>query len=263
MKDLLFGAHAVREALRARKRHFGCLWTRQTAKGRTSHAGLCDLARTQGVTVRQTPQGVFRDLDKAGSHHQGVALEAGPLPLASLDQMWALCEQQAELPLLLILDHVQDPHNMGAIIRSAEVCGVHGVITPRRRACPLSPAVSQASAGALEHMLVAQVTNLSRTMGELQARGVWIAGLEADGKQVQDIAALDLDRALALVVGHEGSGLSRRVREQCDFLMRLAMQGQIASFNASNAAAIALYLARQDRRPVAARNDTLARAHNA
>ncbi len=249
MTDLLFGTHAVREALRARRRRFGCLWTRQTTQGRSTHAALCDLARKQGVTVRQTKQGVFQTLDRAGSHHQGVALEAGPLPLASLDQMWAFSEQQQELPLLLILDHVQDPHNMGAIIRSAEVCGVHGVITPKRRACPLSPAVSLTSAGALEHMLVAQVTNLPRTMAELQKRGVWIAGLESDESQAQNIACLDLDRALALVVGHEGSGLSRLVREQCDFLMWLAMQGQITSFNASHAAAIALYLARQVRGP--------------
>ncbi len=248
MSELLFGPHAVREALLAQRRRFGLLWIRKASQRRTTpHAALCTLARKQGVVVRQTDQGVFRTLDKAGSRHQGIALEAGPLPLASLDEIWGRSRQQQELPLLLILDHIQDPHNMGAIIRSAEVCGVHGVLTPRRRACPLSPAVSQASAGALEHMLLAQVANLPRAMADLQARGVWIGGLEAGDLPAQDIAGMDLDRALALVVGHEGSGLSRLVRERCDFLLRLAMQGQIASFNASNAVAIALYLARQAR----------------
>ncbi len=247
-RELLFGTHAVREALQAQRRRCLCLWTRPTSQGHPTHPTLCALARQRSVTVRQTEQGVFRTLDKAGSHHQGVALEAGSLPLASLDQMWSLSQRQDELPLLLVLDHVQDPHNMGAIMRSAEVCGVHGVITPQKRACPLSPAVSQASAGALEHMLVARVPNLPRILVELQSRGVWIGGLEATDTRAQDIMEMDLDRALALVVGHESSGLSRLVRERCDFLLRLAMQGQIASFNVSNAAAIALYLARQARR---------------
>lgn len=249
LNELLFGFHAVHEALRAGRRHFGTLWTRPASQGRTPHAALVALARQQRIQVRQAEldQGAFRVLDRQGAHHQGVALEASPFPFSSLEQVLALGRERRDLPLLLLLDHIQDPHNLGAMMRAAENCGVHGIVTPRRRSCPMSPAVGHASAGALEHMHVVQVTNLNRTMEELKARGIWIGGLDTAASAAQDIATMDLDRALALVVGHEGQGLSGLARRKCDFLLRLAMHGRIASFNAASSVAIALYLARQAR----------------
>ena len=245
--ELLYGFHAVREALRAGRRDCRVLWLLQSkGRNRPPHR-LTDLARARGTKVRTTSAGVFRELQEAGVRHQGVALEAGPWRSATLEDVLAGAADKGEPPLLLVLDHVQDPRNVGAMLRICDACGVHGAICARRRAAPLSPAVSHASAGAMEHLPVVQVANVRQAMDRLRDEGVWLGGLEGDGAGAVPIGEFDLDRSLALVVGSEGSGLSRLVREGCDFLLRLAMHGQVESFNAASAAAIALYLARQSR----------------
>jgi 23S rRNA (guanosine2251-2'-O)-methyltransferase len=160
--------------------------------------------------------------------------------------MLGLAERQGERPLLLLLDLLHGPQNIGALLRTAEACGVHGVILQDRRAPEITPAVVQFSAGATEHLLIAQVTNIAATMRRLKEAGVWLAGLDLD-ETAQALGALDLDRALGVVVGHEGEGLRRLVRDQCDFLIRLPMRGRIESLNAAVAGSIVLYFARQAR----------------
>lgn len=248
MNETLIGIHAVQEALLAGRRRCHVLWVENTAARRPPQQHLLALARRRRVDVRRGPGRIFRELERRNAHHQGCALEVGPLPLADWDDVWTRADDCGEFPLLLAADHVQDPQNLGALMRAAENCGVHGVVIPKDRACPLSPVVSQASAGGLEHMLVVRVTNLARELRRLQARHIWVGGLESGDPQAQDIDVVDLDRPLALVVGNEGAGLSAGVRKQCDFLLHLRMWGRIGSFNAAHAAAISLYLARQARR---------------
>jgi 23S rRNA (guanosine2251-2'-O)-methyltransferase len=182
----------------------------------------------------------------ADPKHQGVLLEVGPYPYAEPDEMLGLAERRGERPLLLLLDLLHGPQNVGALLRTAEACGIHGVILQDRRAPEITPAVVQYAAGATEHLLIAQVANLVQTMRSLKVAGVWLAGLDLD-ETAQELGQVDLDRPLGVVVGHEGEGLRRLVRDNCDFLIRLPMRGRIESLNAAVAGSIVLYFARQAR----------------
>jgi 23S rRNA (guanosine2251-2'-O)-methyltransferase len=189
-----------------------------------------------------------RELDRrAGDHHQGVVAEADPFKYAHLDDLLARSDARGEAPLLVALDSLQDPQNFGTLLRTAQACGAHGVLIPEHRAVGVTPAVSNASAGAVEHLLVAQVTNLARSLGELKSRGVWAYGLAAQGGQSYWDA--DLSGPLALVVGSEASGLGRLVRETCDLLVQIPMaQGAVQSLNASVAGSLVLYEVLRQRR---------------
>jgi 23S rRNA (guanosine2251-2'-O)-methyltransferase len=178
--------------------------------------------------------------------HQGVALEVGPYVYSDIQAMLSLAAAQQEPPLLLLLDLLHGPHNIGSLLRTAEICGVHGVILQDRRAPDITPIVVQYSAGAAEHLLIAQETNLVQAIKQLQAADVWIAGLDLTGDS-QPLGQIDLNMPLAIVVGHEGQGLRRLVGESCDFLIRLPMRGQVASLNAAVAGSIMLYQAWQAR----------------
>jgi len=153
-----------------------------------------------------------------------------------------------EAPLILLLDHLQDPQNLGTLFRTAEAMGVHGVVIPDRRAAQVTASVSNASAGAVEHLRVAQIANINRTIDELKKSNIWVAGLD-NVDSALNLGDANLDGALALVVGSEGDGLNRLTRERCDFLVRLPMLGQIESLNAAVAGSIVLYTARQARTP--------------
>ena len=205
------------------------------------------VATARSLPVRFLKGGLFDKLAREHVNHQGVALEAGDYPTVAVEDCLRRAREQGEPPLLLVLDHLQDPQNLGTLIRTAEAASVHGIITPDRRAVRVTPAVSNASAGAVEHMLVAEVTNLNRTIEELKGENCWVAGLDG-GPEAQDAAAANLSGGLALVVGSEGEGLSRLTREKCDFLVRIPMRGRIESLNAAVAGSIVLYLARQARR---------------
>jgi len=253
MSELIYGRRAVRETLAAARRRFYRLWIEgdDTALAAVSTgAGIVSeiiaAAQTAAVPLRAVKGGLFDRLAQQGANHQGVALEVEAYPYVELDDILAQAEQRREPPFLLILDHVQDPQNLGTLIRTAEAMGVHGIILPDRRAAGITPAVSNSSAGAVERMAVAQVTNLNRTIDELKRRNVWIAGLDS-GPDAPAPDARSLDGALALVVGSEGTGLSRLTREKCDFLLRLPTVGQVESLNAAVAGSIVLYLARQAR----------------
>jgi 23S rRNA (guanosine2251-2'-O)-methyltransferase len=183
---------------------------------------------------------------EADPKHQGVLLEVGPYAYSEPEDMLELAAARGEKPLLLLLDLLHGPQNIGTLLRTAEACGVHGVILQDRRAPEITPAVVQYSAGASEYLLVAKVTNLVQTMRWLQERDVWLAGMDMD-EAAQALGQADLNRALGIVVGHEGEGLRRLVRDSCDFLIRLPMRGQVESLNAAVAGSILLYAAWQAR----------------
>jgi 23S rRNA (guanosine2251-2'-O)-methyltransferase len=237
--ELLYGRNAVREALRARRRQLHQLTVSSGVQETGVVAEIVKLAEAAGVAVtRVERQALDRQLRDA--NHQGVILETGPYPYVELEDCLAYAASQGQPPLLLLLDHLQDPQNIGTLLRTAEVVGVHGVALPGRRAAEITPAVVNASSGATEHLRVVLVGNLAQTIALLQKEGVWVVGLE-DDDAAQDFDGADLNMPLALVVGAEGPGLARLVRERCDFLVRLPMAGQIASLNAAVAGSIALY----------------------
>lgn len=243
--EILYGRHAVHEALRAQRRK---LYTLNLAAG-VRQTGLVEeivqLARRANCHVQQVDKQQF-ERALADVNHQGVALEASAYPYATLEETLARAGQRQEAPLLLLLDHLEDPQNVGALLRTAEAMGVHGIVLPERRSAAITPAVCNASSGAVEHLAIVQVTNIARTQEELKRRNVWIVGLD-DRPEARELLRSDLSGALALVVGAEGGGLSRLVREQCDWLVRIPMLGKIGSLNAAVAGSVALVAARSAR----------------
>ena len=239
MTEILYGRNAVREALRAGRRTFQRLMVSAGAQEAGTLGEVVKLAEKIGVPVARVDR---HELDRRlrEANHQGVALECGPYPYAELDDCMALAAERNEPALILLLDHLQDPQNVGTLIRTAEIVGAHGVVLPGRRAADLTPAVVNASSGATEHLRVVVVSNLAQAIGELQKAGVWVVGVE-DDERAQEFDQADLDMPLGLVIGAEGPGLARLTRERCDFLIKLPMRGQIASFNAAVAGSIVLY----------------------
>ena len=243
MAELLYGRHPVRESLLAGRRTFHRLLLAQGIEERGIIAEIAALARKAGVAMQRV---LREELDRLGVSHQGLAAEVSPYPYADWPEMLNLAEERGEQPLLLLLDLLQDPQNVGTLLRTAEAVGVHGVILQERRAVGITPAVVSSSAGAVEHLLVARVTNLVRTMKALQEAGLWLAGLE-DLPEAQPYDQVALDMPLGLVVGSEGKGMRRLVRETCDLLLRLPMRGRVNSLNAAVAGSIALYAAWRQR----------------
>lgn len=171
--------------------------------------------------------------------HQGVIAQTAAQEYVSLDDIFRVAEERGETPLIVVCDGIEDPHNLGAIIRSAETAGAHGVIIPKRRAVGLTAAVARSAAGALAYVGVHKAGNLASTLDELKERGVWLFGAEADG--TVDLYEAPFDRASAIVIGSEGQGLSRLTRDKCDYIVSIPMRGRVNSLNASNAAAVLLF----------------------
>ena len=248
--EALVRRHPVLEALRARRRTIHRLYVEgERGAAERELQPILAAAKTAGVGVTTVDRRALDQLAQrhaADGKHQGVLLEVGPYPYVEVDEMLGLAERRGERPLLLLLDLLHGPQNIGALLRTAEACGVHGVILQDRRAPEITPSVVQFAAGATEHLLIAKVTNLAQTMRELKAAGVWLAGMDLD-ETAEAVGQVDLDRALGIVVGHEGEGLRRLVRERCDFLIRLPMRGQVESLNAAVAGSILLYVAWQAR----------------
>ena len=245
MREILYGRNAVYEALRAGRRRCETVLIAKGVRESGSAARILELANERSIPIRQVERS---QLDQMGEvNHQGVAAQVTPYPYAEWDAVLAQPKQRNEPAFVLLLDCLQDPQNLGTLLRTAEAVGIHGVVIPRHRAAHVTPAVSNASSGAVEHLLVAEVVNLVRAMEELKERGLWLAGLE-QAPGAQDYRQADLNMALGLVVGSEGQGLGRLVREHCDLLIQLPMRGQINSLNASVAGSIALYEAWQQRK---------------
>jgi len=247
MSELIYGRRSVLETLRAGRRQIFRLWLETEAKPDTITQDITKAAEASHISTKVGPSKLFEKLsadDRVNT--QGVVLEVGPYPYTPYQEALQKAKALGEKPFLLLLDQVQDPQNLGTLLRTAEAFGVHGVLIPDRRAVSVTPAVCNASSGAVEHLLVDQVNNLNRTIEQLKKRNIWVAGLDmAPG--AMPLHTADLSGALALVVGSEGKGLSRLTREKCDFLVNLPMQGEVASLNAAVAGSIALYAAHQTR----------------
>ncbi|HLY22460.1 MAG TPA: 23S rRNA (guanosine(2251)-2'-O)-methyltransferase RlmB [bacterium] len=233
----LVGRHAVLEALRAGQPVSRVLVSR-TARGAGPLRDIVETARRRGVPVQPVDA---RRLDglAQGLPHQGVAALTAVQALVGLDDVLEVARGRGEPPFLIVLDGVEDPHNLGAVIRTAEAAGAHGVVIPRRRAAGLTPAVARAAAGATAHLAVAGVGNLVAALEELKQAGVWVIGADPEAAEPYDAGALE--PPVALVVGAEGRGLHRLVRERCDRLVRIPLRGQVRSLNVSVAAALLLY----------------------
>jgi 23S rRNA (guanosine2251-2'-O)-methyltransferase len=245
VREILYGRQPVRETLRAGRREVYKLLVSAGLRPNGIIGQVLDLARQRNVPVQEVDR---RELDKIGgeANHQGLAAEVSGYPYVELPDILDTARKAGAPPFLLLLDHLLDPQNLGSLLRSAEAAGVHGVVIPGRRASDVTPAAVRASAGAAEHVRVAQVTNLVRAMEQLKDEGLWLAGLEAlPGAQRYTLA--DLRGPLGIVVGSEGQGLARLVRERCDFLICLPMHGQVESLNAGVAGAITLYEALRQR----------------
>ncbi len=236
------GRNPVYEVLRAGRRRCKRLWVAKNAQKQGRLAEIIQLARSKKLPVEFVPR---THLDGIDSHHQAVALDSEDYPYADLDQIIQLAKKRNEALFVLLLDLIQDPQNLGTLLRSAEAFGVHGVIVPLARAATVTSAVVNASSGATEHLLIAQ-HNLSQAMDRLKDAGGWMVGLE-DSPQAQPPNKINLKGGIGIVIGNEGRGLRRLVRDKCDLLMRLPMQGKIDSLNAAVAGSIALFLARQAR----------------
>lgn len=233
--DLVVGRNTVLEALKSGRE----LDTVFVARGERSGSigPIISKAREKGIVVKEVDK---RKLDAmcGNSNHQGIAARAAAHKYAEVEDMLNLAKEKNEEPFVVICDEIEDPHNLGAIIRSADACGVHGVIIPKRRGVSLTYAVGKVSAGALEYVPVARVSNLAQTIDELKTKGFWIYGADMDGKRWDE---QDYSGAVALVIGSEGKGISRLIKEKCDFIVSLPMRGKINSLNASVAAGILMY----------------------
>jgi 23S rRNA (guanosine2251-2'-O)-methyltransferase len=238
MKEWIYGRNPVFEALRAGRRQVFQLNLAQGAQTKGRLGEILSLAGKKNLRIREVPR---QELDRLDVNHQGVALQVGEYPYAGLEDMLNLAAERSEPPFILILDALQDPQNLGTLLRTAEAVGVHGVLMPLRRTATITPAVVAASSGASEHLLVGQA-NLAQAMDVLVEENLWLIGLDG-GEESQPLEQVDLSGPLGLVVGNEGQGMRRLVREKCDILLRLPMRGRIESLNAAVAGSVALYLA--------------------
>jgi len=237
MAEILYGKNAVRECLRARRRHIHTLILAKNIKIGPVIQEITTLAHQLRIPVEQVPRS---KLDKLPRGHQGVALEVGQYPTFSLADIILYAHKQAVPPFLLALDHIEDPHNVGALLRTAEAVGVHGIIIPGRRAAHITPTVVNTSAGASEHHRVAIVPNLAQALNALKKENIWIFGVEK-ADSAQPYQRTDLSIPLTLVLGNEGKGMSPLIRKTCDVLMEIPMAGRVESLNASVAGGLALY----------------------
>ena len=237
--DFIAGRNPVTEALKANRPAESLL----VAEGAGNIANIIALAKKRHVTVKTVDS---RKLDKMcpGQTHQGVILIAAAKAYSSVADMFALAESRNEPPFLLICDELTDPHNLGALIRSAEACGVHGVIIPERNSVGLTATVAKSSAGAIEYVPVAKVKNLAAALDELKAKGVWLYCADMDG---QDVSTVSFTGGVGIIVGSEGKGVGRLIKEKCDFTVAIPMHGRINSLNASVAGAIMMYEASKSR----------------
>ena len=200
---------------------------------------IFDLAKERGIRVIFLPKDAISRISGTTSH-QGVAARIADFEYSSLENIFSLAESSGERLLIVILDHIEDPQNLGAIIRTVDVLGAHGVVIPKDRAASVTPAVVKASAGAVNHVLIARVVNLSATIGVLKKKGVWIVG--ADPQAPMPVYGEDLGKVnIGLVIGSEGRGLGQKIKEQCDFLVTIPQAGKVASLNASVSAGILIY----------------------
>ena len=243
-KGLIAGRNAVLEALKS-GREMNKIWMAEgSASGPAKE--IIREARERGIVIQFVPR---KKLDEiTDTNHQGVIAQAAAYTYFPVEELLNRAEERGEAPFLLILDEIEDPHNLGSILRTADASGAHGIIIPKRRSVGLTETVAKASTGAIEHVPVARVTNIVRTIEMLKEKGLWIAGTDAKGSL--DYRKLDGTLPLALVIGSEGRGISRLAKEHCDFLVQIPMRGHVTSLNASVSAALLMYEIYRKRYPV-------------
>jgi 23S rRNA (guanosine2251-2'-O)-methyltransferase len=235
-EEYIAGKHPILEAIKA-GRSINKIFMSSHAQKHLAQP-IMEAAKAHGIVIQQVER---NKLDRLvpDVQHQGVVAQAAARSYAEVDDLLALAAERGEPPLIVLLDELEDPHNLGSVLRTADCTGVHGVIVPKRRSAGLTAVVAKTSAGAVEYVPVARVANLVQTMEKLKAAGLWIAG--ADVGASSGFYETNLTGPLAIVIGNEGKGLSRLVREKCDFILSLPMLGQINSLNASVAAGVILY----------------------
>ncbi|GED18388.1 23S rRNA (guanosine(2251)-2'-O)-methyltransferase RlmB [Kurthia gibsonii] len=234
-KEIIAGKNPVLEALRA-TRDINKIWVAEGVK-KAGIAELLELAKERGIVVQFVPKQKVDGL--TSENHQGVVASVAAYNYAELNDIFAIAEERGEDPFILILDELEDPHNLGSIMRTADAVGAHGIIIPKRRSVALTAVVAKASTGAIEYIPTVRVGNLSQIVDELKERGVWIAGTDAKGSE--DYRRMDATLPLAVIIGSEGKGMSRVLKEKCDFLYNLPMVGHVTSLNASVAASLLMY----------------------
>jgi len=235
-EEIVAGRNAVSEALTSR-RPVNKIYIKAGLQGGSLGKIIAE-AQKSAVLIEYV-QSEKLDRLAPGIRHQGIVALASPIAFSSLEDVLKRAATRNETPFLLLLDELQDPQNVGALIRSADAAGVHGVLLPKRRSCPLNMVVAKVSAGAVNYVPVVQIGNIVQTLSNLKEQGFWVVGADMDGESLYFDA--DLDRPIVLVIGAEGKGLGRLVKENCDMLVRIPMQGGVNSLNASAAGAILMY----------------------
>ena len=241
-EDMVAGRNAVMEALKGSRSVNKLMIANGSTEG--SIKEIIAVAKEKGVNIQYWDRSKLDSIAR-GIRHQGVLAQVAPVQYAELEDILQVAKDRNEPPFIVLLDELEDPHNLGAILRTADAAGVHGVLIPKHRSCPLSATVAKTSAGAVEHVPVARVGNLVQTIKKLKQEGLWVAAADMDGKDYYDT---DLTGPLLLIIGSEGQGVGRLVKEQCDFVVRIPMVGRINSLNASVAGSILMYEAMKQRR---------------
>ncbi|MFC2949294.1 23S rRNA (guanosine(2251)-2'-O)-methyltransferase RlmB [Virgibacillus sediminis] len=243
-QEMIIGKNPVLEALKSGRSVNKVLVSEQLnpkVQGKIIHQ-----SKEAGTIVQKVPKS---KLDQAASgNHQGVIAYVASYQYASIEDLFQRADENKEEPFLIILDELEDPHNLGSILRTADAAGVHGVIIPKRRSVGLTATVAKTAAGAMEHIPVVRVTNIANTIDELKERNVWVVGTEADA--TEDYRQLEGTLPLAIVIGNEGKGMSRLVRKKCDWTVSLPMKGEVSSLNASVACSLLLYEVYRKRSPL-------------
>lgn len=248
-ENIIVGRNSVNEALRANRPIDHILISRGTNSG--SILAIVAKAKNMGIPIKEcNPKKL--DYMCTSTAHQGIIAVAAAYKYSELEDIFNLAASRNEPPFIVIADEIEDPHNLGAIIRSAECAGIHGIIIPKRRSSGLTYVVSKASAGALEYVPIVKVTNISSAIDKLKKRGVWIYGADMEGASW---CQTDLSGPAALIIGSEGHGISRLVKEKCDIILSLPMKGNITSLNASVAAGILMYEVSRQRSRTKSLND--------
>lgn len=241
-EDMVAGRNAVMEALKSSRSVNKLMIANGSTEG--SIKEIIAVAKEKGINIQYWDRSKLDSIAR-GIRHQGVLAQVAPVQYAELEDILQVAKDRNEPPFIVLLDELEDPHNLGAILRTADAAGVHGVLIPKHRSCPLSATVAKTSAGAVEHVPVARVGNLVQTIKKLKQEGLWVAAADMDGKDYYDT---DLTGPLLLIIGSEGQGVGRLVKEQCDFVVRIPMVGKINSLNASVAGSILMYEAMKQRR---------------
>lgn len=243
-EEYIIGRNPILEALRS-ERDINKIWIAEgSQKGQMQQ--IIGIAKERQVLIQFVPKKKIDQMSEG--NHQGVIAQVAAYSYVELDDLFARAEERNEAPFFLLLDEIEDPHNLGSIMRTADAAGAHGIIIPKRRAVGLTATVAKLSTGAIEYIPVARVTNMARAIDEIKERGVWIVGTDAKGSQ--DFRSMDGGMPIGLVIGSEGKGMGRLVKDKCDFLIRLPMKGHVTSLNASVAAGLLMYEVYRKRHPL-------------